>query len=111
MPIFDDGNLYFSEDETFLLSDWLAHTTKGEKYIFRGATPDTSSPGLPSDVTKSKHRITHRLFAQPPFKSPGGTVRIADISNFPVSTTIAAAHVTIEPHGLGPAGAALAPKC
>ncbi|KAG1874995.1 putative oxalate decarboxylase/oxidase [Suillus subluteus] len=117
MLIFDDGN--FSEDETFLLSDWLSHTPKEvvaknfgldpsvfdklsqkEKYMFRGITPDTSSPGLPSDVPKSKHRFTHSLLAQPPLKTPGGTVRIVDTSNFPVSTTIAAAHVTIESHGL-----------
>ncbi|KAG1883860.1 putative oxalate decarboxylase/oxidase [Suillus subluteus] len=110
MLIFDDGN--FSEDETFLLSDWLSHTPKEvvaknfgldpsvfdklsqkEKYMFRGITPDTSSPGLP-------HRFTHSLLAQPPLKTPGGTVRIVDTSNFPVSTTIAAAHVTIESHGL-----------
>lgn len=58
------------------------------------------SPGLPSDFPKSKHRFTHRLPAQPPLKSPGGIVRIADISNFPVSTTVAAARVTIESHGL-----------
>jgi oxalate decarboxylase family bicupin protein len=30
----------------------------------------------------------------------GGTVRITDSSNFPLSTTIAAAHVTISPAGL-----------
>jgi len=115
--IFDDGN--FSEDETFLLSDWLAHTPKEvvaknfgvnpsvfdklaqkEKYIFRGLTPDTSSPGLPRDVPKSKHRFTHKLLAQKPLKAPGGEVRIADTSNFPASTTVCAAHVTIEPHGL-----------
>ncbi|KAG1813529.1 putative oxalate decarboxylase/oxidase [Suillus subaureus] len=117
MLIFDDGN--FSEDETFLLSDWLSHTPKEvvaknfgldpsvfdklsqkEKYMFRGITPDTPSPGLPSDVPKSKHRFTHSLLAQLPLKTPGGTVHIVDTSNFPVSTTIAAAHVTIEPHGL-----------
>jgi oxalate decarboxylase family bicupin protein len=71
-----------------------------EKYIFRGITPDTSSPGLPSDVPKSKHRFTHSFLGQPPLKTAGGTVRIVDTSNFPVSTTIAAAHVSIEPHGL-----------
>ncbi|KAH7915558.1 putative oxalate decarboxylase/oxidase [Hygrophoropsis aurantiaca] len=117
MLIFDDGN--FSEDETFLLSDWLAHTpkevvaknfgldprvfdslSKKEKYIFRGALPNVAVPGIPSDVPKSKHRFTHKLLAQSPVKTPGGDVRIVDTSNFPVSTTISAAHVKISPHGL-----------
>ncbi|GBE78166.1 putative oxalate decarboxylase/oxidase [Sparassis latifolia] len=117
MLVFDDGN--FSEDETFLLSDLLVHIPKEvvaknfrvdpsvldklsskEKFIFRGQTPDTSRPGIPPSFPKSKHRFTHSLLAQPPLRAPGGEVRIADTSNFPVSTTISAAHVTISPHGL-----------
>ncbi|KAH9950506.1 RmlC-like cupin domain-containing protein [Amylocystis lapponica] len=123
MLIFDDGN--FSEDGTFLLSDWLAHTPKDviaknfgieasvldklshkarssatEKYIFRGQPPSADHPGLPADIPKSAHRFTHSLLAQEPLRTRGGTVRIADTSNFPVSTTVSAAHVTIAPHAL-----------
>lgn len=116
MLIFDDGN--FSEDSTFLLSDWLAHTPREvvaknfgvdpsileklsskEKYIFRGQTPKSDTV-LPPEFPKSKHRFTHKMLAQKPLKAPGGEVRITDTSNFPVSTTVAAAHVTIAPHGL-----------
>lgn len=73
-----------------------------EKYLFRGVAPDTSSPGLLSDVPKYEHRFTHCLLAQLSSKTPGNTVRIADsdTSNFPVSMTIAVVHVTIKPRGL-----------
>ncbi len=40
------------------------------------------------------------MLAQDPVRAPGGTVRITDSSNFPVSKTIAAALVEIEPGGL-----------
>ncbi|GAA5978696.1 hypothetical protein JCM21900_005166 [Sporobolomyces salmonicolor] len=111
----DDGN--FSEDETFLLSDWLAHTTpevlaknfqvpvevfksipEKEKYIFPGHIPGE----LPENKGPyaSRRRFTHQLLAQNPIKIPGGEVRIQDSKNFPVSTTVAAAHVILEPHAL-----------
>jgi oxalate decarboxylase family bicupin protein len=51
-------------------------------------------------VIPSKHRFTHRMLKQKPVKFPGGEVRIIDTSNFPISKTTAAAHVTINPHGL-----------
>ncbi|OBT92346.1 hypothetical protein VE01_09380 [Pseudogymnoascus verrucosus] len=114
--IFDDGN--FSEDSTFLLTDWLAHSDKNvlaknfniprgvfnnlsqkEKYIFRG----TIAPPLDEDrkqVNPSKHRFTHRMLEQEPIKFAGGEVRIADTKNFPISQSVAAAHVLINPHGL-----------
>jgi oxalate decarboxylase len=44
--------------------------------------------------------LTHRLLAQEPIVTPGGTVRIVDSSNFPVSTSIAAALVEIKPGGM-----------
>jgi oxalate decarboxylase len=40
------------------------------------------------------------MLAQEPIKTPSGTVRITDSSIFPVSTTIAAALVEVEPGGL-----------
>jgi oxalate decarboxylase family bicupin protein len=115
--IFDDGN--FSEDSTFLLTDWVAHTPKAvlsknfrlapeifahvpakEKYIFSGTLPDSN----PSDahisqqgIKKSKLGFTHKLLAQKPLSFPGGNVRIADTSSFPLSQTVSAAHVIIQP--------------
>ena len=43
----------------------------------------------------------HRMMAQKPnFEGPGGTVRIVDSSNFPVSKTTAAALIEIYPGGM-----------
>ncbi|KAK2754073.1 hypothetical protein FQN54_007242 [Arachnomyces sp. PD_36] len=114
--IFDDGN--FSEDSTFLLTDYLARTPKSvmsknfrvdqrtfdtlsekEKYIFRGTLPGSLEDDR-KQVTPSKHRFTHRMLKQKPIEFPGGQVRITDTSNFPISQRTAAAHVTINPHAL-----------
>ena len=43
---------------------------------------------------------TYRLMSQAPLRVAGGQVRIADSSNFPASSTIAAALVEVEPGGL-----------
>jgi oxalate decarboxylase family bicupin protein len=114
--IFDDGN--FSEDSTFLLTDYLARTPKEvlsknfrvdervfdglsqrEKYIFQGTMPGPLDKDK-KKVIPSKHRFTHRMLEQKPLKFPGGEVRITDSTNFPISKTTAAAHVTIVPGGL-----------
>ncbi len=54
----------------------------------------------PDRVKPSQHRYTHKMLAQEPRKTAGGTVRIYDSSNFPLSTTVAAAYVTVVPHGI-----------
>ncbi|KAK6227645.1 oxalate decarboxylase family bicupin [Colletotrichum tabaci] len=117
--IFDDGR--FSEESTFILTDWLAHTPKsviaknfnlapevfahipdGEKYIFQGTTPGSINHEAPTGkgVKKSKHQFTHKMLDQEPKKTSGGEVRITDSKNFPISKTIAAAHAIIEPGAL-----------
>jgi len=117
--IFDDGN--FSEESTFILTDWLAHTPKsviaknfnlapeifahipeGEKYIFQGSQPGSIDDEKPSGkgVKMSKHKFTHKLLAQEPKITSGGQVRIADSNNFRISKTVAAAHAIIEPGAL-----------
>ncbi|KAI4745049.1 oxalate decarboxylase family bicupin [Aureobasidium sp. EXF-12298] len=112
--IFDNGN--FSEDSTFLLTDYIARTPKSilaknfrvdeaifdslsekEKYIFQGSIPGSLSSDRKSVGTPSKHRFTHRMLAQTLKKFPGGEVRITDTSNFPISKTTASAHVIINP--------------
>ncbi|GAW24903.1 hypothetical protein ANO14919_144980 [Xylariales sp. No.14919] len=114
--VFDDGN--FSEESTFILSDWLAHTPKsvisknfnlapevfnhlpkGEKYIFQGSYPGSLEDEQPSgkNVKKSKYNFSHRMLDQEPKLTSGGEVRITDSKNFPISKTVAAAHVTIQP--------------
>ncbi|CEL01063.1 Putative Oxalate decarboxylase oxdD [Aspergillus calidoustus] len=115
--IFDDGG--FSEESTFLLTDWMAHTPKSvlaenfrlnpqifkniptiEKYIFQGSTPSSIPQERPPAFHPSTQRFTHHMLAQTPIKSSGGTVRITDSSNFHISKTVAAAHLTIQPGAL-----------
>jgi oxalate decarboxylase len=108
--VFDDGS--FSEDATFLLSDWVAHTPTeilarslgvrmledlrnlpvGEKYIFQARMPDSGQPG--------SGRFSHRMLAGEPERYPAGAVWVADSHNFPVSTTVAAALVEVAPGGM-----------
>jgi oxalate decarboxylase len=119
--VFDDGN--FSENETFLVTDWFAHTPKhvlaknfgvpeaafanipaaGDiehtRYIFPGEVPGT----LVADIEAIKspagtaERMSHRMLAQDPIELPGGSVRITDSTNFPAASTIAAAFVELRP--------------
>ncbi|WP_428488228.1 oxalate decarboxylase family bicupin [Rhodopila sp.] len=113
--VFDSGG--FSEDSTFLISDWFAHTPKSvlaknfgwpesalaaipkqELYIF-----PTEVPG-PIDGNRigprARQSFSYRLLAQAPQRTSGGTVRIVDSRNFPASRTVAAAFVEVEPGGL-----------
>jgi len=117
--VFDNGG--FSEESTFLLTDWLAHTPKAvlaenfrlkpqtfknlptsEKYIFQGSIPGSLDDEAPNGkyVKKSKLQFTHKMLAQEPLHTTGGLVRITDSTNFPISKTVAAAHLTIEPGAL-----------
>jgi oxalate decarboxylase len=117
--VFDDGG--FSEDATFLISDWFAHTPRDvlaknfgvpesdfddlphdERYIFHAPVPRASA--ATSAPAGSRGRVeppfSYRLLDTPPERARGGTVRIADSTNFPVARTIAAALVEVEPGGL-----------
>ncbi|QAW05623.1 cupin domain-containing protein [Bacillus subtilis] len=113
--VFDDGS--FSENSTFQLTDWLAHTPKEviaanfgvtkeeianlpgkEKYIFENQLPGS----LKDDIVEGPngevpYPFTYRLLEQEPIESEGGNVYIADSTNFKVSKTIASALVTVEP--------------
>ncbi|KIU05580.1 oxalate decarboxylase [Bacillus subtilis] len=113
--VFDDGS--FSENSTFQLTDWLAHTPKEviaanfgvtkeeianlpgkEKYIFENQLPGS----LKDDIVEGPngevpYPFTYRLLEQEPIASEGGKVYIADSTNFKVSKTIASALVTVEP--------------
>jgi oxalate decarboxylase len=119
--VFDDGN--FSENETFLITDWFAHTPRDvlaknfgvpesafdeipidvdhERYIFSGEVP---GPILPDEVDSPAgpvpQQYSYPLMAQDPVLAAGGRARIVDSSNFPVATTIAAALVEVEPGAL-----------
>ena len=114
---FDDGD--FSEDSTFLLSDFLAHMPKEvlaknfgvpqeafqnipkkELYIFQTEVP----PPLAKDRVIGNGPVplsfSHRMLKQEPIKTKMGKVRITDSTNFAASKTIAAALVEIEPGGM-----------
>lgn len=112
--VFDDGG--FSEDSTFLITDWLAHTPrevlaknfglpesafdaipKEELYIFPGPTPGPLSDDKLGGAGPVPKTFSHRMLAQEQIRLAGGTVRITDSSIFPASATIAAALVELEP--------------
>jgi oxalate decarboxylase len=116
---FDSGN--FSENETFLITDWFNHTPREvlaknfgvaesafdnlptdiehTRYMFAGAVPpaDMDDDAPPSPVIEPPLSYTWHMHAQEPIKAPGGQLRITDSRNFTVSKTIAAALIEIEP--------------
>jgi len=116
--VFDDGS--FSDLNTLSITDWFAHTPKDvlsanfgvpehafrnipkdQVYIFQGTAPGTlESQKVEDPFGTVPLSFTHRLLAQAPQVFPGGTVRIVDSTNFPISTTVAAALVEIKPGGM-----------
>jgi oxalate decarboxylase len=116
--VFDDAE--FDEDNTFLITDWFKHTPNevlaknfsapaslfghtpdpSEKYIFPAPLPGPLSADKIPGATAVPQRFSHRLLAQEPIKTRSGTARIVDSSNFPVSKTIAAALVEVNPGGM-----------
>jgi len=119
--VFDDGN--FSEYETVLLTDWMAHTPhdvlaknfgvseqalekmpRREKFIFQAEVPGlllTDQRAAAGSRGMSTQDFAFRVAQQsPPMRTKGGEVRIIDSSKFKMSTTIAAAIVTVHPGGI-----------
>src|SRR6202049_2446493 len=119
--VFDDGN--FSEYETVLLTDWMAHTPhdvlannfgvseqalekmpKREKFIFQAEVPGpliAEQKAAAGSASASPQDFAFRTAQLPLTKrTKGGEVKIVDSSKFKVSTTIAAAIVTIHPGGI-----------
>jgi len=118
--VFDDGN--FSEYETVLLSDWMAHTPpdvvaknfgvsqkalanmpKKELFIFQADVPgplaeDRRVAG--GKLGPSPIDFAFRTMQFPPTKrNKSGEVRIIDANTFKISTT-SAALVTVKPGGV-----------
>jgi oxalate decarboxylase len=121
MLVFDDGT--FSEQETVLLSDSMAHLPpevlaknfgvaeeamnnlpKQELFIFQTDVPgslDADQKAAAGSLGQSPVNFAFRTMDMPPTKSTkGGEVRIVDSSTFKISTTIAMAMVTVHPGGL-----------
>ncbi|HUA00455.1 MAG TPA: cupin domain-containing protein [Candidatus Aquilonibacter sp.] len=119
--VFNQG--LFTEDGTFLLSEWMAHTppevlsknfgleqsalgtfpTKA-LYIFPGHEPnslDQDKAEIGGAKVASPYQYTFRMKSMAPTRqTPNGEVRIVDSSNFTVSKHIAAGLVTLKPGGM-----------
>ncbi|PFH51095.1 hypothetical protein AMATHDRAFT_3360 [Amanita thiersii Skay4041] len=112
--VFDTGT--FSEDSTFLLTDWLAHipaeviaknfgtdiqtwanVPEEELYIFPATLPeaDDQAPKSPQGVVDNPYSFAFSKVKEN--KLAGGSVKVVDSSTFKISKTIAAAEVTVEP--------------
>jgi len=119
--VFDSG--VFSENETFLITDWFNHTPRDvlaknfgvpasafdvlptdighTRYMFAGEVPPPLTDDAPPyPATQPPLSYTWHMHPQEPTKVPGGYVRITDSRNFTVSQTIAAARLDIEPGGI-----------
>ncbi|KAB0676206.1 oxalate decarboxylase family bicupin [Aureimonas leprariae] len=115
--VFDDGA--FSEDSTFLLTDWLAHTPpdvlaknlgvepsalanlpKSELYIFPAPKPGPLEGDRLRGEGPVPEPFSHRMTAQAPIQTKGGTIRITDSTVFKASKTLAASLVELEPGAL-----------
>lgn len=114
---FDDGDQ--SESNTLLLTDWFAHTPPDvlaknfgvaqetfadiplhNLWIFPGDEPgplakDQEDAGVEWGASEP---IIFRLSRSKPLhRNSGGSIQIADSTNFPLSQSVAAALVTVEP--------------
>jgi oxalate decarboxylase len=119
--VFDQGD--FSEDDTFLLSEMLAHIPPDviqknmgwsrkewdqlppeELYIFPAELPgplDDERRFLGSHLeTANQYTFRGALSMRPLAETAGGSARVIDSTNFPVSKNIAAGIVTLKPGGL-----------
>jgi oxalate decarboxylase len=118
--VFNEG--LFSEDDTFLLSQWLAHTPPsvlstlgldktalaklptGSLYIFQSDLPKSLAEdraAVGGRNAQSPLQYTFRMSSMAPTVSTaGGNARIVDSRNFPVAKNIAAAMLTIRPGGI-----------
>ena len=119
--VFDDGN--FSESETVLLSDAMAHLPREvlsknfgvaeaawrnlprqPLFIFQTAIPgpvENDQKAAAGAQGKSTRDFAFRTMEMPPTKhTKSGEVRIVDSSTFKVSTNIAMALVNVHPGGM-----------
>jgi oxalate decarboxylase len=121
MLVFDDGD--FSESETVLLSDTMAHlppevlsknfgvaeaawknVPKQELFIFQTAVPgslEADQKTAAGALGNSSSDFAFRTMGMPPTKrTKGGEVRIVDSKIFKASTNVAMAMVTVHPGGM-----------
>ncbi|THH01479.1 hypothetical protein EW026_g1259 [Hermanssonia centrifuga] len=96
--VFPDGT--FSEDSTFMLTDWTAHIPK--EVLAKNFQVDMSAfdniPGSELYIFPSAPPTSNTAVAATPLS--GGSVKIADSTTFNISTQIAVAEITIVPGGM-----------
>ncbi|BCR91012.1 uncharacterized protein ACHE_60898A [Aspergillus chevalieri] len=116
---FDDGD-FEKIGTTFMVDDWIAHTPRDilaknfgvdpsvfDKspskfpYILNGTVSEDLKK-QPLGTLKGNSSYVYHTYDHPsePVPGQGGTFRKVDSTNFPISTTIAAAIVELEPKGL-----------
>ncbi|KAH0585615.1 hypothetical protein H2248_008843 [Termitomyces sp. 'cryptogamus'] len=112
--VFDDGA--FSEDATFLVTDWLSHVPvevleknlrvnasalagipAEELYIFPAALPGPDSSGVVSPQGVVPQSFTFPFSQVNATQLSGGSVKVVDTSTFPVAVTTSAAEVVVNP--------------
>jgi oxalate decarboxylase len=116
--VFDQG--LFSEDNTFLISEFMAHTPadvlmKNSRlsqsdiaklpqealYIFPAPLPKSLAEdraSIPPSRAKSRKQFTFKPSTLDPIvKNDAGEVRVVDSRNFPVDTTISAGIIRLTP--------------
>jgi len=115
--VFNQGD--FNENETFLVTDFLAHIPKSvlaknfgvpesafanipkeELYIFQAKVPGSLAADRVVGAGPPPFAFSHRLMAKEPIRTKAGSVRIVDSNNFPASKMIAAGLVEVEPGGM-----------
>jgi len=110
----------FSENNTFLLTDWLAHTPKDivaanfktsvdaltslpkqQKYIFNGTLPGPLETAMPENPQgRIPVPLTLHMDQVKPKQFEAGKVWIIDSTVFPAAQTISAAIVEVQPGGM-----------
>ena len=114
--VFDNGN--FNEDETFLVTDWLAHIPKEvlaknfgvpestfasipkeELYIFESQVPGPLAADRVVGAGPVAVAYSHRLMDQEPIQTKGGSPH-RRLLRVPGDATILAALVEVEPGGM-----------
>jgi len=119
--VFNQGE--FSEDNTFLISEFVAHVPpevlqknsrltpadirklpKEQLYIFPSSLPGSLASdraAIGGSRVQAPQQYTFKMEAmKPSVNTSGGEVRIVDSTNFPVNTSIAAGLVRLKPGGM-----------
>ncbi|KAI9929674.1 hypothetical protein MW887_001149 [Aspergillus wentii] len=117
--VFDDGD-FEKIGTTFMVDDWIAHTPKDilaknfgvspsvfDKvppkfpYILNGTVSEDLKKAPEGNLKGNSSYVYHTYKHQPePVPGNGGVFRKIDSTNFPISKTIAATVVELEPKGL-----------